>query len=454
MNSSSKIPLIWSYLTFLFAFGFFFVADEKLMPRYLSVILGALSSIIFFYYLKKSKPYIYECKAWKCFIIILMPMVLFIFFNRTNQEFMASIFGSIMFFNLIVFFFYKIGADFSDIENTLSLDNVVDRSSINNLTSPSLLGRDKNSISNLFLGSNQEKKEVMRKEIIGQTARFVADSFYTWALNYNLEMNKSNNLNSGQNDVEKVAYHAIESRVAIEGDHQHKVQILKEYMRSPNNGLLDLVISILKIEAELHLNERVNIEMYLEVIYEELKTKHINSTMIFGHEGLDFKNTLKSLTNFALSDPASDIEFTNVNNTGSKTELDTVPKSKIYFSAVTIQIMMSLISIRDLTEDQKITSAIFFDRFKVLVLGSEFETGVLSEDEILLQTMQLSNLNKKITARHFDKARYLVHELRDKKAIDVVNKTTSYSQEIFLGNVKKPFLRTLIEDSKYQWDFN
>ena len=68
--------------------------------------------------------------------------------------------------------------------------------------------------------------------------------------------------------------------------------------------------------------------------------------------------------------------------------------------------------------------------------------------------MQLSNLNKKITARHFAKAQRLVHELRDKKAIDVVNKTTSYSQEIFLGNVKKPFLRTLIEDSKYQWDFN
>jgi len=164
MNPSSKVPLIWAYLTFLLAFNLFFIADEELMPRYLSIICGLLASAFCYHSLKKSKPYLYELSGWKCFIINLVPFVLFILFNRNHQEFIANIFGSIMFFNLIVFLFYRMGADFSDIENTIILDNVLDTSLINNQTLSSSALRDEDSVSNLFQGSKQEQKKVIHEE--------------------------------------------------------------------------------------------------------------------------------------------------------------------------------------------------------------------------------------------------------------------------------------------------
>lgn len=450
MNSASKLPLFYAYLFFIIAFLLFLVAGEQLMPRWLSITLGIISSLFFLSCLRRSKPYLYKCNFWKCFIILSGSSGAFVYFNLNGPEILTSFFGSVMVFNFITFFFYRMIADFSDIEADLRLRDQLDTFTLETPEKETSLD---SFFSNVNPGSKEEQKKIMRENSIGQTARFVGDAFYSWAQKYNLEINKNDKKNSVQNDVEKVALHAIETRFVIEGDHLHKHQILEEYSKSPNNGLIDLVISILKVEAELHLNEKDDIESFIEVIFEELRGKHISSAMIFGHEGLNFKNTLKSLSNFALSHPSNEKEPKNY-NVNQKKEFGSNSKSKTYFNVIQLQIMMSLIGVRELTEDQKITLAIFFDCFKVIFLGSEFEKGLLSENDILSQTMQLSNLNKKITDRHFDKARYLVHELRDKKAIEIVNKTSSFCEEIYIGNVKKPFLKKLIENSEYQWNFD
>jgi len=282
MNPSSKVPLIWAYLTFVAAGFLFFEADEDLMPSFLSITFGVLSSMMCLYSLNRSKPYIYQCEFWKSFFLISIPLVLFIYFNKNNQEFLANFLGSIMVFNLITFFFYRMIADFTDIENLVKVDSQT---------------------SKLFSGSKNDQKEVMRSESIGQTARFVADAFYNWGKSYNLEANKVENQTSILKDVETVSYHAIEIRFANEKDHIHKKQIIIEYLRSPNSGLIDLVISILKIEAELHLNERAYIESFIEVMFEELKAKHISDEMIFGNIGLNLSNTKKALTEFGILEP-------------------------------------------------------------------------------------------------------------------------------------------------------
>ena len=164
-----------------------------------------------------------------------------------------------------------------------------------------------------------------------------------------------------------------------------------------------------------------------------------------------------SISNLFQSSEEEQNKVIHDDNVESYSDNDSVILSnyKIYFTTVQMQIMMSLIGIRELDENQKITSAIFLDCFKVIVLNSAFEKGILSEEEILSKTMKLSNLNQKITFQHFQKASYLIHEVNDQKAIDIVNKTAAFYADVRIKNIiKTPFLKNLIDDPEYYWNFD
>jgi hypothetical protein len=126
-------------------------------------------------------------------------------------------------------------------------------------------------------------KYLARRGAVGGTARWVAQGFHGAILNGIIDVDSWETDEGVEQEIDKIVHFCLMARFQDNPMNPDLASTYSNWKSRSGKGLLSFVEAILAVEASFDRNTLENINMFREVIYEELISQNVGEVAILGY---------------------------------------------------------------------------------------------------------------------------------------------------------------------------